>query len=126
MGPQDWAYPDVEFPVAGMRSQVDDPGPGGMPVFSRDCAEYEFEVGKDNLLLANHFKSKGYGKASDSDARREAQAKRVAEIYNERKKEGWKNIVVLGDFNDTPDSKPLAPLLRKTDLKDASQAKGWE
>jgi endonuclease/exonuclease/phosphatase family metal-dependent hydrolase len=116
-----------EFPIAGMHSHVDDPGPGGMPVFSRDCAEYEFAVGKDKLLLlVNHFKSKGYGKASDSNARREAQAKRVAEIYNERKKEGWKNIVVLGDFNDTPDSKPLAPLLEKTDLKDASQAKGWE
>ena len=114
------------FPIAGMRSHVDDPGPSGTPVFSRDCAEYEFEVGKEKLLLlVNHFKSKGYGKASDSDARRKAQAKQVAEIYNERKKEGWKNIVVLGDFNDTPDSKPLAPLLKKTDLKDASQAKGW-
>lgn len=117
-----------DFPIAGMRSHVDDTGPGGEPVFSRDCAEYEFEIGKKDklLLLVNHFKSKGYGKASDSDARREAQAKRVAEIYNERKKEGWKYIVVLGDFNDTPDSKPLAPLLRKTDLKDASLAKGWE
>jgi endonuclease/exonuclease/phosphatase family metal-dependent hydrolase len=114
------------FPVLGMRSHVDDPGPGGEPVFSRDCAEYEFDVnGEKLLLLVNHFKSKGFGKASTSNARREAQAKRVAEIYKERAKEGWKNIVVLGDFNDTPDSAPLAPLLTKTDLKDASQAKGW-
>lgn len=116
-----------EFPVVGMRSHVDDPGPGGAPVFSRDCAEYEFEVGKDKLLmLVNHFKSKGFGKASDSDKRREAQAKRVAEIYAERRKEGWKYIVVAGDFNDTPDSKPLAPLIAKTDLKDASQLPGWD
>ncbi|HSS05228.1 MAG TPA: endonuclease/exonuclease/phosphatase family protein [Solirubrobacterales bacterium] len=114
------------FPVVGMRSHVDDPGPGGEPVFSRDCAEYEFDVnGEKLLLLVNHFKSKGFGKASTSNARREAQAKRVAEIYKERTKEGWKNIVVLGDFNDTPDSGPLAPLLKKTDLKDASQAAGW-
>lgn len=114
------------FPVLGMRSHVDDPGPGGEPVFSRDCAEYEFDVGGQKLLLlVNHFKSKGFGKASTSNARREAQAKRVAEIYKERTKEDWKNIVVLGDFNDTPDSGPLAPLLKKTDLKDASQAKGW-
>lgn len=114
------------FPVVGVRSHVDDPGPGGEPVFSRDCAEYEFDVNGEKLrLLVNHFKSKGFGKASTSNARREAQAKRVAEIYKERAKEGWKNIVVLGDFNDTPDSGPLAPLLKKTDLKDASQAKGW-
>jgi endonuclease/exonuclease/phosphatase family metal-dependent hydrolase len=114
------------FPVVGMRSHVDDPGPGGEPVFSRDCAEYGFDInGEKLLLLVNHFKSKGFGKASTSNARREAQATRVAEIYKERMKEGWKNIVVLGDFNDTPDSGPLAPLLKKTDLKDASQAKGW-
>lgn len=115
-----------DFEVVGMRSHVDDPGPGGEPVFSRDCAEYEFEVGGEGLLLmVNHFKSKGYGSASSSNKRREAQAERVAEIYEERIKEGWKNVVVLGDFNDTPDSKPLAPLLAKTDLQDASRAKGW-
>jgi endonuclease/exonuclease/phosphatase family metal-dependent hydrolase len=114
------------FPVVGMRSHVDDLGSGGEPIFSRDCTEYEFDVnGGKLLLLVNHFKSKGFGKASTSNARREAQAKRVVEIYKERAKEGWKNIVVLGDFNDTPDSGPLAPLLKKTDLKDASQAKGW-
>lgn len=115
-----------DFPVDSMRSHVDDPGPGGEPVFSRDCPEYEFEVGGERLLLmVNHFKSKGFGKASTSNARREAQAKQVAAIYNERIKEGWKNIVVLGDLNDTPDSGPLAPLLTKTDLKDASLANGW-
>jgi endonuclease/exonuclease/phosphatase family metal-dependent hydrolase len=115
-----------DLPIVGMQSHVDDPGAGDEPVFSRDCAEYEFQVGKEKLLLlVNHFKSKGYGKASTSNARREAQAERVAAIYKERMKEGWKNIVVLGDFNDTPDSAPLAPLLKKTDLKDASQAPGW-
>jgi endonuclease/exonuclease/phosphatase family metal-dependent hydrolase len=115
-----------DLPIVGMQSHVDDPGAGDEPVFSRDCAEYEFQVGKEKLLLlVNHFKSKGYGKASTSNARREAQAEQVAAIYKERMKEGWKNIVVLGDFNDTPDSAPLAPLLKKTDLKDASQAPGW-
>lgn len=107
-----------DFPVVGMRSHVDDPGSGGEPVFSRDCAEYEFEVGGQGLLLmVNHFKSKGYGSASTSNKQREAQAGRVAEIYKERSKEGWERIVVLRDFNDTPDSKSLAPLPAKTDLK---------
>lgn len=114
------------FPVVGMRSHVDDPGPNGSPVFSRDCAEYEFEVDGDKLLLmVSHLKSKGFGKASTSNARREEQAKRIAEIYAERRKEGWENIVIAGDFNDTPDSGPLSPLLQKTDLKDASQLQGW-
>ena len=103
-----------DFPVASMRSHVDDLGPGGTPVFSRDCPEFEFKVGKDKLLLlVNHFKSKRFGMGSDADTRREAQAERVATIYNDRKKEGWKYIVVAGDLNDRPDSKPLAPLIKK-------------
>lgn len=114
------------FPVVGMRSHVDDVGKNGEPVFSRDCAEYEFEVnGSKLLLMANHLKSKGFGKASTSNERRQAQAERIAAIYKERQKEGWKNIVIAGDFNDTPDSGPLAPLLKKTDLKDASELNGW-
>jgi hypothetical protein len=35
--------------------------------------------------------------------------------------EGEKNIVVLGDFNDSPASAQLQPLLAGTDLKDISQ-----
>jgi hypothetical protein len=33
-------------------------------------------------VLINHFKSKGFGKTSESNARREAQARRVREIYD--------------------------------------------
>jgi hypothetical protein len=29
-------------------------------------------------------------------------------------------VAVLGDFNDTPDSPPLQPLLANTDLRDVS------
>jgi hypothetical protein len=32
-------------------------------------------------------------------------------IYDARRKEGIKRIAVVGDFNDTPDSNPLKPLL---------------
>jgi hypothetical protein len=34
---------------------------------------------------------------------------------------GHDKVIVLGDFNDTPNSSPLAPLLGDTDLKDVSE-----
>jgi hypothetical protein len=55
--------------------------------FSRDCAEFEIETpgGGDGIwVLVNHFKSKGHGSASSSNARRERQAKAVAQIYRNR------------------------------------------
>jgi endonuclease/exonuclease/phosphatase family metal-dependent hydrolase len=108
--------------ISEMRSHVDDRNGKGERIFSRDCAEYEVEAGgKPLLLMVNHFKSKGYGKATDNDARRKAQAERVAELYKARRKEGYERIVVLGDFNDTPDSNPLKPLLDIKELKDVSE-----
>jgi hypothetical protein len=41
-------------------------------------------------------------------------------IYERLVDEGEQHVAVLGDFNDTPDSAPLAPLLQRTDLKDIS------
>jgi hypothetical protein len=37
--------------------------------------------------------------------------KKVREIYDERLNEGIKFIAVVGDLNDTPDSRPLTRLL---------------
>ena len=87
------------------------------PVFSRDCPEYLVSTARGNevLVLVNHFKSKRGG----GDARRRLQATRVKEIVNERLP-SQPNIVVLGDFNDTPGSANLAPLLTGTPLKDVS------
>jgi endonuclease/exonuclease/phosphatase family metal-dependent hydrolase len=81
--------------------------------------------------MVNHFKSKGYGSATDSNRRRLRQAERVAEIYRARRAEGVENVVVLGDLNDTPDSAPLAPLLvgaagAPTDLKDVATHPGFD
>lgn len=111
-----------DFPIGKMRSHVDDEKDGNK-VFSRDCAEYEIPTpdGGSLLLMVNHFKSKRGG----GDAKRKLQAERVAAIYKERRKEGWDRIVVAGDLNDTPDSKPLEPLVAKTDLKDAGTHKGF-
>jgi endonuclease/exonuclease/phosphatase family metal-dependent hydrolase len=109
-----------EFPIGQLRSHVDDMMGERDLIFSRDCAEYEVTTpsGARILLMLNHFKSKGYGSQQSSNDRRRAQAQRVKDIYDERVGMGIKNIAVLGDFNDTPASAPLSPLIEGTDLKD--------
>lgn len=109
------------YPIGKMRSHVDDRLPSSSPVFSRDCPEYEVTTPLGNLLLVmvNHLKSKGYGSATASNARRKAQAERIKTIYEELSAAGQNFIAVIGDLNDTPDSDPLSPLISDTDLKDA-------
>ncbi|KPM12510.1 endonuclease/exonuclease/phosphatase family protein [Citromicrobium sp. WPS32] len=108
------------YPIGRMRSHVDDRQANGQTIFSRDCPEFEVTTpsGARLVILVNHFKSKGYGSTASSNARRRAQAERVAEIYRELIGYGVEHIAIMGDFNDTPGSAPLAPLLDQTDLKD--------
>ena len=108
------------YNIESMVSHVDDKDSTGT-VFSRDCAEYRVTLpsGETLLVLANHFKSKGYGSQSASNAKRKRQADRVRQIYETRKAEGWDLVAIFGDFNDTPASDPLKPLLRNgSDLVD--------
>lgn len=109
------------FAIGEIVSHVDDGGVAN-EVFSRDCPEYTVRTssGASIVVMVNHFKSKGYGKPADSNARRKRQAERVAELYRARRDAGQENVVVLGDLNDTPDSDPLSPLIAGTDLKDIS------
>lgn len=113
----------ARYPIVAIRSHIYDRSPDGKAVFSRDCAEYEIATpSKERLLvLVNHLKSKGFGKQKENDAKREAQARRIAQIYRERRKAGYEHIAVVGDFNDVPGSSPLAPLLAKTNLRDITE-----
>ncbi|MEQ1647238.1 MAG: endonuclease/exonuclease/phosphatase family protein [Hyphomicrobiaceae bacterium] len=110
------------YKIGWMRSHVDDIGPAGSHVFSRDCPEFAIWTpsGATVWVLVNHLKSKGYGAKDASDARRWLQSETIRTIYERLKKEGAEHIVVMGDMNDSPDAETLAPLLRDTDLKDAS------
>jgi endonuclease/exonuclease/phosphatase family metal-dependent hydrolase len=110
------------YPLVGQRSHVDDADGYGR-IFSRDCPEYHFALpgGGRLAVLVNHLKSKGYGGKQMSDAIRCRQATRVAEIYRSLVAEGITEVTVLGDLNDTPDSEPLEPLVRDTDLRDVSE-----
>ena len=99
------------YPIGRMRSHVDDRLANGQTIFSRDCPEFEVTTlsGVRLVILVNHFKSKGYGSTASSNARRRVQAARVAEIYRELSGNGVEHVAIMGDFNDTPGSAPLAP-----------------
>ncbi|UWZ85155.1 endonuclease/exonuclease/phosphatase family protein [Occallatibacter riparius] len=105
--------------IIHMVSHVDDKDEVGQ-IFSRDCMEYTIQCGEGGpklLVLVNHFKAKDQHPAS-SDEKRMRQAKRVREIYEQRKTE-FDYIAIMGDLNDSPDSDPLKPLLRDgSDLVD--------
>jgi len=107
------------FPVLSMITHIDDKS-GTQNIFSRDCLEVEIEIkqGTSLWILLNHFKSKGYGSTSTSNAKRLRQATRVAEILD-RFDLANDLVVVAGDLNDTPGSAPLAPLESKQNLFDA-------
>ena len=107
------------YDIVDIRSHVDDTDNVGQ-IFSRDCAEYVIRTPSDKRLvvLVNHFKSKGFGSQASSDRKRERQTKRVKAIYEGLLQSGESMIAVIGDFNDTPDSAPLQPLLADTDLRD--------
>jgi len=94
-------------PIVALRSYRDERNAANTaPLFSRDCLEAEFNLsGKSLTLYVNHFKSM-IGGRKETKPRREEQAKRVAQLINDR----WGgsnfqgNFIVLGDLNDYPDT----------------------
>lgn len=102
------------YDITRMLGHADDKDAKGV-IFSRDCAEYEIKTTRNNtlLLLINHFKSKGYGVFSESQEKRNRQAKRVRAIYEERINDGYDYIAVVGDLNASPDELPLDPLIHE-------------
>jgi endonuclease/exonuclease/phosphatase family metal-dependent hydrolase len=112
-----------EAAIESIRSHVDDRDAAGL-IFGRDCPEYTLRLasGERLVILPNHLKSKGYGTPAASNARRLKQARRVHEIYDQLRQGGVDNVAICGDFNDTPDSGPLKPLLADgSDLRDVSE-----
>ena len=110
-----------KFPLASVRTHIFDQA-NGHRIFSRDCLEVTVDVphGPNIKLLVNHFKSKGYGDQVSNDARRKAQADRVAAILGNRALD--ERVLVLGDFNDTPDRAPLQGLLAAPGLTNVLSA----
>jgi endonuclease/exonuclease/phosphatase family metal-dependent hydrolase len=108
-----------KFPFGGVWTHMYEKK-GTSRIFSRDCLEVEVFLpnGQPLYMLCNHFKSKGYGATSTSNAKRKMQAERVAEILRSDYDLDSEFAVVTGDFNDTDDSDPLKPLFTISELKD--------
>ncbi|MCQ8772890.1 endonuclease/exonuclease/phosphatase family protein [Streptomyces telluris] len=101
-------------PVVSLRSHFSDTKDSRV-VFSRDCPEFEVDLGRGEplWLLGNHFKSK-IGGGFDQRLR---QAERVAALYRAALERSAR-VVVAGDLNDGFESPPLS-LLLATGLRDA-------
>ena len=115
------------FEIQAIETHVDDTDGNGR-VFSRDCPAYMITTpaGNEVVVLINHLKSKGFGKAAASNERRRQQALAVSAIYKDLRDRGYDRIAVVGDLNDTPDSAPLKPLIQDTDLHDISEHPRYE
>ncbi len=116
------------YPIRNIRTHIfDKEKPTSKSfIFSRDCMEIELEIAKNKSLhvLCNHFKSKGYSASqSEADARRKLQADTVKKILQDNYDLKKDLVVVLGDFNDTPDSKPLQAMLNTQNLTDVLKIK---
>lgn len=115
----------ADYPLVELRTHVFDEDDQGR-VFSRDCCEYHLRTpaGTRLVVMANHFKSKGYGSPGDpiGAKRRARQARRVAEIYRGLLEEGIEHVAITGDLNDWPGpGTSLAPLLEVRGPVDVSQ-----
>ncbi len=124
------------FPIVHARTHVDDRGPDGGRVFSRDCLEVTLRIpgasasgpstgsSTEITLFLNHLKSKWvkreHGdterdlakKLEKANQARKAQAQAVREIVRRRfhANDDASLYAVIGDFNDTPQSPWLTPL----------------
>jgi endonuclease/exonuclease/phosphatase family metal-dependent hydrolase len=121
-----------KYPIVNICTHMDEKDDDNEYVFSRDCLEATIQVSKNTelTLFINHFKSKlvqGKTAAERQHAseratmKRKKQADAVKNIVKKRfvgSDFSKKYFAVLGDFNDMPDAKPLAPIVKRAGLID--------
>lgn len=90
----------------------------GKVLFDKDLQEYEIEFSKGRrlIILAVHLQDDSRHHEAWNDLRKQ-QAKKVAEVYAEKVKEG-KQVVLAGTLNKPSFCDTISPILRETTLKD--------
>lgn len=125
------------FPLTYLTTHIRERGSyfgRNVPLFSRDCPEYTFDIGGGHLLtvLGNHLKSRtppllnelsSGQKDTESRQRRRMQAERVAALAA-RYDLSRDLVVVTGDLNDYPDSISLEPLMNVAGLHNLNDDRG--
>ncbi len=113
------------IPIVTARTNIFARDGGEGPIFSRDCLEVELAApgGRTLHVLVNHFKAKDRNEAQ-SNSKRERQAAEVSRILRTRYDLSRDLVIVAGDLNDEPDSKPLAPLFATPDLHNVHDLAG--
>jgi len=98
-----------KYPIDSVVSHKDDAFPlngtaGPNYYFSRDCPEIHIQFnGRKMVFLGAHFKAK----SNDDPVKRLAEAQHTRAIANTlAKQDPTRAIIILGDFNDTPNSAP--------------------
>lgn len=98
-----------KYPIDSVVSHKDEPftlkGTAGPDYyFSRDCPEIHIQFnGRKMVFLGAHFKAK----SNDDPIKRLAEAQRTRAIADGlAKQDPSRAIIILGDFNDTPNSDP--------------------
>jgi len=114
------------FQIQEVRTYSNELDDNGEPIFDKNLVKYEITTPSQNkiCLLAVHLQEQGKDK-ENSDALRLRQAHRVAEIYQELRREGQEHMIVAGTLSAVSYCFSLAPLLQKTDLKDISKHPGF-
>jgi len=101
-----------KFPIKGIETYVNEYDvPNRRWVFSRDCLECKIQEpsGKMLTLFVNHLKSM-FDRSDICNGRknthekRKAQAKRIMEIVQSRVDVDTDDFIILGDFNDYPET----------------------
>ena len=103
------------YRLQDIKSHAYDKGDGGVVLFEQDCQEYSITTpsGETMVIILVQF--------STMATQRREQAIYVAKMYENLQKQKIQQILICGTLNDVSYSEALSPLLRDTNLTQATR-----